>query len=283
MIEFFNNLKNMEQFTWIFDIVIKIGLCVLFVVLGGLFIKISAKAINKTIMSNNKISERKAKTLNTVCASIAKYLIYFFVGCALLTIFGVKPASLITIAGFGSVAVGFGAQSLVQDLITGVFILIEDQFGVGDVIAIETHTGTVESIGIRTTRIRSADGNLYIVPNGQIKVVTNMSKGFNRAVVDIGISYEENIDRAISIMKDEMKIVYENNKIEGLISVPDVLGVVELGENSVDIRISADSRVGENWQIEREIRRFIKNRFDKEGICIPYPQRVVHVINQKDV
>lgn len=275
--------KMFEKFNLFYDIshliefFTKIGLCILIAVIATIISKIIRKVVEKSIRANKKISERKANTLATVTSSIIKYLIDFFIICEILTIFGVSIASIITVAGVGGVAIGFGAQSLVQDIITGIFILMEDQFGVGDVITIENHTGTVEAIGIRTTRVRSADGNLYIIPNGQVKIITNMSKGFNRAVVDVGIAYEESIDRAISVMQDELDIVYANNKIEGLLDAPKVLGVVNLGENSVDIRISADSMVGENWQIEREIRKFIKNRLDKEGISIPYPQRVVHI------
>lgn len=281
MADLINYLKSSEGLAGLIAFFTKIGISILVIILGGILIKVTNKFIHKTIFSSSKISQRKANTLNTVCSSVTRYCIYFFVLCEILTIFGINITSLIAIAGVGSVAIGLGARSLVEDLIIGLFILVEDQFGVGDFVAVEGCSGKVESIGIRTTRIRSADGNLHIVPNGQIKIVTNMSKGFNRAIVDIGIAYEENLDKVLKVMEDEMKKAYENNLIEGLISVPDVMGVVNLGESSVDIRISADSHVGENWKIEREIRRLIKNRLDKEKINIPYPQRVVHIINKE--
>ena len=156
------------------------------------------------------------------------------------------------------------------------FILIEDQFAVGDRITVEGYSGIVEGIGIRTTRIRSADGDLFIIPNGQVKIVTNMSKGFNRAVVDISVAYEEDVDRVMNVMRDELKTAFETNKINGLLGEPQVLGIVDLGDFSVVIRVTADSVIGENWAIERDIRKLIKNRFDKENICIPYPQVVLH-------
>jgi len=270
----------MDELTGFVSFAAKIGTCVIFMVVGSVVIRFTNTLIEKAIMSNPKMSERKARTLAAVCKSVDRYFIYFIILCQILSIFNVNISSILTIAGVGSVAIGFGAQSLVQDIISGLFILMEDQFGVGDVITIENHTGTVESIGIRTTRIRSGDGNLYIIPNGQVKIVTNMSKGFNRAVVDIGVAYEEDIDRVIKVMQDEMKKAFESKAINGLISEPAVLGVIELADSSVNIRISADSHVGENWQIEREIRRIIKNRFDKENIVIPYPQRVVHFIDE---
>ena len=200
----------------------------------------------------------------------------------MLSIFGIDPSSIIAVAGVGSVALAFGAQSLVQDILAGFFILFEDQFGVGDIISVEGCTGTVEVIGLKTTRIRSADGNVYIIPNGQVKIITNMSKGFNRAVVDIGISYESDVDYAISVMSDELKKAYDNSKIKALLAPPSVLGVVDLSESAVVIRISADCNVGENWAIEREIRRIIKKRLDKENINIPYPQMVVHFESDKE-
>lgn len=260
---------------------IKLLLCGLVVIVSAIIIKVLKRVIKKLIYGHKGFSERKAKTLFTVCTSVIKYVIYFFVFCQILSIFGVNVMSFIAVAGVGSIAIAFGAQSLVQDIITGMFILVEDQFAVGDVITLEGYTGTVEGIGIRTTRIRSADGNLFIIPNGQVKIVTNMSKGFNRAVVDISVAYEENVDKVISVMKDELKKAFENNKINGLLKIPDVLGVVDLADSAVIIRISADSAIGENWAIEREIRRIIKNRFDKENICIPYPQIVLHKSDEK--
>ena len=108
-----------------------------------------------------------------------------------------------------------------------------------------------------------------------------MSKDFNRATIDIGVAYEENIDRVIAIMKDEMDIIFKRSLITGLISEPKVLGITELADSSVVIRILADTQIGENWQVEREIRRFIKKRFDKENINIPYPKRVVEIVENK--
>lgn len=266
----------------IFALLLKIAMCIVVIIIAAILIKVLKKAVKKFIYSNNRFSERKAMTLNTVCASIIKYMMYFFALCEILSLFGVNVMSFIAVAGVGSIAIAFGAQSLVQDVITGMFILIEDQFAVGDRITIENYSGVVEAIGVRTTKIRSADGDVFIIPNGQIKIVTNMSKGFNRAIVDISVAYEENIDRVISVMNDELKTAFDEKKIKGLLKEPEVLGVVDLAESSIIIRVSADSAIGENWAIEREIRRILKNRFDKENICIPYPQVVLHKDGEKE-
>lgn len=272
-------IDALKEVQWLMIIFHKFFVAIVTILIAIIIIKVSKAFIHKVFSINTRVSQRKSKTLSTIAESVVKYLIYFFAFCQILTLLGVDITSIIAVAGVGSVAIGFGAQSLVKDILSGIFILMEDQFGVGDIISINGLSGTVENITIRTTRIRSVDGNLHIIPNGSVDIITNMSKGFNRAVVDVGIAYEEDIDRAMDIMADELIKIYKSNKIKGLIKIPEVLGVVDLGESAVTIRISADSQIGENWQIEREIRRLIKNRLDKENICIPYPQQVVHIIN----
>lgn len=281
MDKFNEKIMQIKSFDWLIEFIFALGMSIIQLIIASIVIKILIAILKKTLKVNIKISERKRETLEVVLASVIRYIVYFVVGCSILTNFGVNIASLITVAGVGSVAIGFGSQSLVQDVITGMFILFEDQFGVGDIITIDTLTGTVESIGLRTTMIRSVDGDLHIIPNGSIKIITNMSKDFNRAKVDIGVAYEENIDNVILVLKDEMQNIYKNSLISGLNDVPDVLGVVDFDESQVIIRILSDTQIGENWKVERELRRFIKKRFDYENINIPYPRRVVEIIQSK--
>ncbi len=274
-------MEAIKSLDWLIDLISNIGISIIQIIVAGIVIKILTGILKKSLNMNVKITERKRQTLFEVLASIIKYTVWFVAGCNVLGNFGIDMKSLIAVASVSSVAIGFGAQSLVQDVITGMFILFEDQFGVGDIITVDTLTGTVESIGLRSTRIRSADGDLHIIPNGNIKIITNMSKDFNRATIDINVAYEENIDKVIAIMKDEMDIIFKNSLITGLISEPKVLGIIELADSAVIIRILADTQIGENWQVEREIRRFIKKRFDKEYINIPYPKRIVEIVENK--
>ena len=116
---------------------------------------------------------------------------------------------------------------------------------------------------------------MHIIPNGQIKIVTNMSKEFNRGIVDVSVAYEEDLDRVMKVLEDEMTEIYDKEHIEGLLSKPVIWGVEELGDSGIKIRIAADCKVGQNWNVERAIRYRVKNRFDKEGIEIPFPQVVV--------
>ena len=281
MNKFSEKMDAIKSLDWLIEIIADIGMSIIQIIIASIAIKILITFIRKSLKLNNKLSDRKRQTISEVLASVTKYTVWFIVICSILTNFGVNVASLIAVAGVGSVAIGFGAQSLVQDIITGMFILFEDQFGVGDIITVDMLTGTVESIGLRSTRIRSADGDLHIIPNGMIKIITNMSKEFNRATIDIGVAYEENIDRVIDVMKDETSKIFKNKMITGLIAEPKVLGIIDLADSAVVIRILADTDIGENWQVEREIRRFMKKRFDKENINIPYPKRVVEIVENK--
>ena len=281
MDKFNEKMEAIKSLEWLIDIIGHIGISIVQIIIASIVIKLLNTFIRKSLKLNNKLSERKKQTLSEVLSSVIKYTVWFIVICSILTTFGVNVTSLIAVAGVGSVAIGFGAQSLVQDIITGMFILFEDQFGVGDIITVDMLTGTVESIGLRSTRIRSADGDLHIIPNGMIKIITNMSKEFNRGTIDIGVAYEENIDRVIDVMKDEVAKIYREKTISGLIAEPKVLGIIDLADSAVVIRILADTDIGENWQVEREIRRLMKKRFDKENINIPYPKRVIEIVENK--
>ena len=274
------NLKIIEKIVEkyaaeIGEIAVKLIVTLIIFMIGRLIIALFKGIIKKTVTKNSKISPRKAKTIGAVTTSVVKYTAYFVLICILLNYWGVNTSSLLTLGGVATVAVGLGAQNIIQDIMTGAFILMEDQFGVGDIISTEGCTGVVVSIGLRTTVLRSMDGNMHIIPNGQIKIVTNMSKEFNRGIVDICVAYEENLDRVLGILDDEMEKIYSNEHIDGLISKPVVLGVEELGDSGIRIRISADCNIGRNWDVERQIRRLVKNRFDKEGVEIPFPQVVV--------
>ena len=257
------------------EILGKAFVTVIIFIVGKIIIGIFRAIIKGTITKNPKLPARKAKTVGTVLTSVVKYVSYFVLLCIMLKYWGVDTGSLLTLGGVATVAVGLGAQSIISDIMTGAFILMEDQFGVGDIITTEGYTGVVVAIGLRTTVLRSADGNMHIIPNGQIKIVTNMSKEFNRGIIDVSVAYEEDLDRVMKVLEDEMSEIYDKEHIEGLLSKPVIWGVEELGDSGIKIRIAADCKVGKNWDIERAVRYRIKNRFDKEGIEIPFPQVVV--------
>lgn len=219
------------------------------------------------------IEQRRADTLSTILKSVFRYAIYF-IGIMTIAGFFVEVTSLIAVAGVGSLAIGFGAQSLVKDVVTGFFIFLEDQFSVGDYITTGGFGGIVEVMGLRTTLIRDFGGDLHIIPNGGITHVTNHSRGNMRAMIDVGIAYEQDIQRAIGILNALCERVAKDN--DNIIDGPYVLGVQELGDSSVNIRITAQTVNMEQWAVERLLRQEIKETFDKEGIEIPYPKNVIY-------
>lgn len=217
---------------------------------------------------------RRAQTLEILLRNTITYLVFFIAGLTILQIFDVNTSAILASAGILGLAVGFGAQSLVKDVVGGFFILFEDQFSVGDFVEIDGIAGTVEEIGLRACKIRQWTGQLNIIPNGQIARVTNYSRGPMTAVVTVGIAYEEDIDQAVAVLKKECEAAY--GEMEAVIGVPQVLGVTELADSSVNIRVAAPALPEKYWAVERELRRRFKYALDRAGIEIPYPKQVVY-------
>lgn len=257
----------------LYSVIILIVSSILISVLDG-FVK---RILNSRL---SKLEERKENTIHAVVGSIIKCAVYFVAGSSILTQFGVNVASILAVAGVGSVALAFGAQSLVKDVITGCFILIEDQYGVGDTVTIAGVTGTVTDINLRTTTLRNANGTVYVVPNGNVTIVESRSKQFMNAIVEVGIDYAEDMNRVLAVLNDEMDKAFGN--IEGLRARPNVLGISALADSAVTVRITAECEVGYNYSVERTLRLLIKNRLDAEGITIPFPQCTVHIAKASD-
>lgn len=239
--------------------------------------KIIQKFVDKQVASKMSFSlePQKAITIGEVLKSVLKYTVYIVgIGSMLYDVLAKIPVAVVSAGGF---AIGLGAQSLVKDLINGFFILFEDQYGVGDHVTIEEFTGIVESIGIRTTVLRDFTGDLHLIPNGAILEVTNHSRGDIRFIVDVEIAYEENIDEAINVIK-KVNSVFEEKHKEKLRGEIEVLGVFSLNASGVTIRVIGRAVPLSQWEMERELRKDIKEALDKAGIEIPYP--VTKVINK---
>lgn len=251
----------------IISILIVIVLMYLTIKIGN---KIVDKFVKRQIKSNARFSmdPQKAKTIGEVLKSVIKYMTYLFgIGIIATKIFSTISVAL---AGLGSVAIGLGAQSLIKDIINGIFILFEDQFGIGDHVTIGQYEGIVETIGIRTTALRDFSGSLHLIPNGSIVEITNNSRGNIRFLVDIDIAYEENIDEAIRVIKSQCEKFEKEN--EEVVEPIQVLGVNSLNASSVTIRVIGKSKPLSQWSMERQLRKEIKIALDKEGIEIPYPK-----------
>jgi small conductance mechanosensitive channel len=257
---------------------------IIILILMYLTIKIGKRIIDKfverQIKSNARFSmdNQKAKTIGGVLKSVLRYVTYFS-GLALILadFFGGMSVAM---ASVGGVALGFGAQSLVKDVINGFFILFEDHYGIGDHVTIGNFTGIVETIGIRTTSIRDFTGDLHLIPNGTITTVTNHSRGNMKFIVDVEVSYEENIDNVIGIISEVTKNFEEKN--QDITSPIEVLGVnsVSPSKSSMIIRVSGGSKPLKQWSMERKLRKEIKGAFDEKGIKVP--QLITEPIKKED-
>ncbi len=251
---------------------------ILIIIIAKIAIKVTNALIDKFIDSKDKfkikIDDSRMSTAKGILKSIVRYTIYFVAFTPIMSELNIDVKGLIAAAGIGGLAIGFGAQNLVRDIISGFFILFEDQFAVGDYIEIEGRTGVVEEMALRITKIRDFSGDLHIIPNGSIDKVTNRCRGNMRAKVDMSIAYEENIERAIKVLNSAS----ENIKKESsdIIEGPIVLGVTSFGESDVVITIIAKVKPMSQWAVERLMRKRFKEIFDKEGIEIPYPKRVIY-------
>ncbi|HSH34956.1 mechanosensitive ion channel family protein [Schnuerera sp.] len=242
-----------------------------------ILIKVSYVIIDKAVDSRKRrlfsIDEKKINTLTAVLKNIIKYIIYFIGTVIILDMFNINTSSILATAGIGGLAIGFGAQSLVKDVITGFFILFEDQFSVGDYITIDSYEGIVEELGVRVTKLRDFSGELHIIPNGNINTVTNKTRGAMRALVNVSIAYEEDIDKAIKVLEEVCNKLKESNA--SIVEGPTILGVSDLGDSGVDITIIAKTKPMDQWSVERALRKNIKEAFDKENIEIPYQKMVI--------
>ncbi len=218
--------------------------------------------------------DRRVNTLRGLARSMLRYSLYFFGGVMVLDQMGVKVTAILAGVGVLGLAVGFGAQNLVRDVITGFFILFEDQYAVGDYITAAGVTGTVEELGLRVSRIKSSTGEVHIIPNGKIEQVTNYSRGGMGVVVDVDVAYESDLDQVIEVINSACHTLAQE-KIDIVVDEPKVLGVTNLGESSVTIQVFGVVQPMQQWAFARELRKRIKGAFDQAGIEIPYPHRVI--------
>ena len=245
--------------------------------LVGLLARRIVKAVDDGDDRFMTLKEKRGFTLAQLFRSVGYFLVVTFAVIGTLGIF-INVTPLLAGAGVLGLAISFGAQSLVKDFFAGFFILLEDQFSVGDSVDIEGRSGVVERMTLRMTQIRSLDGTLHSIPNGAITVVSNRTRGWSRAVVEVGVAYGTDVDRAMEVLRDEIAAFARDEEWAPMLDgPPEVWGVEALGDSAVTIRTVSRTTPGQQWAVARELRRRIKNRLDREGIEIPFPQRQVHV------
>lgn len=219
-------------------------------------------------------SERREETLSRLLDNVLSYVVYFIAFMMILSVLGIDVKALIAGAGVVGLAVGFGAQSLVKDVISGFFIIFEDQFSVGDHVRIGQFEGNVEAIGLRTTKIKSWTGELHILPNGSIIEVTNFSINNSIAVVDIAIAYGEDIAKAEKVIEEAIQ--YMQAQYEELVKPPELLGIQTMGATEIVLRVVAETQPMKQAGVSRMIRRDIKLQLDENGIKAPDPKVVMY-------
>ena len=220
-----------------------------------------------------RLSQR-LNTSSAILRSLGKVVIVFLASMIVLSKMGVNIAPILASAGIVGLAVGFGAQSLVKDVISGFFIIMEDQYGVGDVIEVGTSSGLVEKMNLRITQIRNQHGSLITIPNGSITTVTNHSKEWARAVLEVGISYNEDPDRVMALLK-EIGEELQAEMPEQVVEPVEILGVDAFRESEVVIKVQLKTAPMAQWAVSRALRRKIWFRFREAGVEIPFPQRTL--------
>lgn len=273
------NLHILENLNWTL-LITNTGI-ILLKLLGIIIVFLTIKSVGKRIIKNmflrvkmrDNLSTGRALTLQSLSLNIFSYILIFIFIVMVFEVFNYDAKALLAGAGVIGLAVGFGAQGLVSDVVTGFFLLLEKQIDVGDYITVADFDGVVEQVGLRTTQIRGFDGTLHYVPNREITKVSNHSRGNMRALVDIGISYDDDIEHAMAVLQEACdKVAIDDQSI---VEGPNVIGVQALGTSDVVIRILAKTENMQQWFVERNLRKAMKEALDANNIEIPFPHQVL--------
>jgi len=263
---------------WIVQTAIQIALVLIIgFVLTRLLRRITTKVGNKVSQDTTPIRAlQRTETLTRVLSSAGVVVIWVMGTFYILGAIGANLAPLLASVGIIGLAVGFGAQNLVRDVVSGFFILLEDQFGVGDIIEInEVASGKVEILTLRVTGMRALDGTMHFVANGEITHIANRSKDWARAVVDVGVAYKENSEKVRRTLERVSLTTKEDDQLgRAMYAAPEILGIEVLADSEVTWRVVVDTKPGKQWEVGRALRERIKAAFDEDGIEIPFPHQV---------
>lgn len=255
-------LTNPEVWSGWLQTVIQIALAL---IIGNVVSKLAQKALGRLMVVRDKsplrLDQRRTKTIGKLLNNIVTYTINFILILIVLGQFGINLAPVLAGAGVLGLAIGFGAQNLVKDIITGFFIIFEDQFGVGDVIQTGAFKGTVEEIGLRVTRVRAGTGEVHIIPNGSIQQVTNFSIYNSLAIVDVPVVSGDNLEEILQIITKAAAESYDS--IPNLTKSPEVLGLQTLGTAESAIRVTAECKPNTQASVEREMKKIFKENLDR--------------------
>lgn len=256
--------------------VIKLGYIVLIIAFIWLVGWIATLVLKRLLKKGGGLlQKRHARTVLVVSRSLVRYVLFFVGLVMVLRVLGVDYGAILAGAGVVGLALGFGAQTLVRDFITGFFLLFEDVVGVGDVITSGNVAGVVEYIGLRATHIRAFDGTLNVVPNGELTTIGNWNRDWMRAIVTVDLAYEQDVERGMALAGQVAEQWFSDNQ-ETALEPPEVQGILSFGESGVTVRVLAKVRPLQHWKTERDLRTRLKKAFDLEGVEIPFARRVVY-------
>jgi len=226
--------------------------------------------------------DKRANTLTSVLNTTTAVVVIIIVATIILSEIGVDIGPLLASAGIAGIAIGFGAQSLIKDFLSGLFIMLEDQFNVGDVIKVGETGGLVEELTLRRTVLRDLEGIVHIIPNGSINEVSNFTRDYARVKLDVPVAYGEDLDRVIEVINRVGNEMAKDDYFKSLIKTPpQVLRVENFGDSSVDIRVLGDVRAMKQWEVTGELRKRLKKTFDQEGIEIPWPHTKLYFSDEQ--
>jgi small-conductance mechanosensitive channel len=267
---------------WLVDHGVRIA--VILVVIGVLFLifrHIVPHAIDAAVRAraegrSEMEIEKRVKTLTAVFVRTAEVVLVIVALFMVLPELDVNVGPILAGVGIAGIAIGFGAQTLVHDTINGLFILIENQYGIGDVVTVAGISGQVEDVNLRRTILRDLDGVVHSVPNSEIKVASNMTREWSRVNMNVTVAYGEDLDRVIEVINRVGKELAKDKEFGPLITgAPQVLRVDGFGDSGVEIKILGETKPIKQWDVMGELRKRLKKAFDEEGIEIPFPHRVI--------
>ena len=266
------------------------GIKIIFIIIGALILnKIIAGFIQKAVriavrpdgISSQEAEEKRENTLIQIFNTTARIGLLIIASLMVLEEFGVEIAPILAAAGIVGLAFGFGGQYLIRDIISGLFIILENQYRVGDIVSFDNASGTVQEISLRKTTLRDLDGTVHHIPHGEIKKVSNLSKDFSRINLDLGVSYNTNLEHVINVINTVGTALA--NDIEwqdSIILAPQFLRVNDFANSAIMLKILGETLPSKQWEVTGELRKRLKVAFDSEGIEIPFPQLVLHNVTE---
>lgn len=264
-------------------IIIAVAAIIINTVLSRLIIRAVRIAVVQDKNQPVEAEKKREDTLIRIFNGALNIVILLMAVLMIMQEFGMEIGPILAGAGIVGLALGFGGQYLIRDIITGMFIILENQYRIGDVINVDSTGGLVEDISLRKTTLRDMNGTVHHIPHGEIKIVSNLSRKYARINIDIGISYDSDLEKVINVINKTGKELAED-PVHGcsIITPPQFLRVEDFADSAIILKILGDTKPLKQWELSGEFRKRIKMAFDREGIEIPFPQRVVHYRNTAD-